>query len=302
MEAIDTYIVRVYRRDPQEVRQFSGLVEIVASGGKKAFADGVELLEILSRKSHRFKRHQGGNHEDDDYKGRAPGSGHGSGGAPARGLPAPGQERGAHGAGSPEQPGRHRPVQLLNPVVWDDNSDNEDNFVLEYDTIADFSGKVEISLPEDTTDKLVEGLDASTKHYFRVKAVNAVGASPYSNVGEATTQDPPLQPPAAPSGLTATAVSSSSIWNLWTGQLGQRGQLRDCLQQDRRLCRQQRGNSVGEHTLVHSRLPGGQHEVLLPREGNEFRRLFGLVEHRGGHDADAARRHHGHQRRRCLYQ
>ncbi len=49
MEVTDTFIVRVYRRDPREVRHFSGLVEIVASGGKKAFADGVELLEILSK-------------------------------------------------------------------------------------------------------------------------------------------------------------------------------------------------------------------------------------------------------------
>ncbi len=49
MEAIDTYIVRVYRRDPRELRQFSGLVEIVASGGKEAFAGGAELLEILSK-------------------------------------------------------------------------------------------------------------------------------------------------------------------------------------------------------------------------------------------------------------
>ena len=101
-------------------------------------------------------------------------------------------------------------------VVWSDNSDNEDSFVLEYDTIADFSGKVEISLPQDTTDKLVEGLDASTKHYFRVKAVNSVGDSAYSDVAEATTQAPPLQPPAAPSGLTAAGASSSSIWNRWT--------------------------------------------------------------------------------------
>jgi hypothetical protein len=100
-------------------------------------------------------------------------------------------------------------------VVWSDNSKNEDNFVLEYDTIAEFNGKVEISLPKDTTDKLVEGLDASTKHYFRVKAVNEVGSSAYSNVGEATTQAPPLQAPAAPSGLTATAASSSSIQTDW---------------------------------------------------------------------------------------
>jgi hypothetical protein len=35
-------------------------------------------------------------------------------------------------------------------VVWIDNSDNEDNFLLEYDTIGDFSGKVEINVPSDT--------------------------------------------------------------------------------------------------------------------------------------------------------
>lgn len=101
-------------------------------------------------------------------------------------------------------------------VVWSDNSDNEDNFVLEYDTIADFSGKVETNVPSDTTDKLVDGLGASTKHYFRVKAVNGVGASAYSNVSEATTQAPPLQAPAAPSALTAAAASSSSIQTGWT--------------------------------------------------------------------------------------
>jgi hypothetical protein len=56
MEAIDTYIVRVYRRNPQQVRQFAGLVEIVASGGERAFADGVELLDILSKGSASIKR------------------------------------------------------------------------------------------------------------------------------------------------------------------------------------------------------------------------------------------------------
>lgn len=101
-------------------------------------------------------------------------------------------------------------------VAWSDNSDNEDCFVLEYDTIEDFSGKDEISLPVDATEKLVEGLDASTKHYFRVKAVNGVGASAYSNVADATTQVPPLQAPAAPGALAATATSSSSIQADWT--------------------------------------------------------------------------------------
>ncbi len=47
METIDTYIIRVYRREPREPRYLAGLVEIVESGQKHAFAGGVELLEIL---------------------------------------------------------------------------------------------------------------------------------------------------------------------------------------------------------------------------------------------------------------
>ncbi len=119
---------------------------------------------------------------------------------------------------APEAPGNLSAIAQSSSsiqVVWSDNSDNEDSFLLEYDTVADFSGKVEIILPTDTTDKLVEGLDASTKHYFRVKAVNDVGASTYSNVGEATTQDPPQQAPTAPSDLAATAASSTAILTSW---------------------------------------------------------------------------------------
>ncbi len=101
-------------------------------------------------------------------------------------------------------------------VAWTDNSDNEDNFIVEYAKAADFSGKVEISLPADSIDKLVESLDASTKYYFRVYAKNTDGNSGYSNVADATTQDPPVAAPAAPSGLTATAASSSSIQTGWT--------------------------------------------------------------------------------------
>ena len=48
-----------------------------------------------------------------------------------------------------------------------------------------------------------------------MKATNAAGSSPYSNVVTATTTAPPPQPPAAPTGLTATAASSSAIDLAW---------------------------------------------------------------------------------------
>jgi hypothetical protein len=105
-------------------------------------------------------------------------------------------------------------------VAWTDNSNNEVNFVVEYSKAADFSGKAEVNLAADTVSNVVESLEASTKYYFRVKAANAAGDSAYSNVSEATTQAPPVVIPAAPSGLTATAASSTSIQAAWTDASG----------------------------------------------------------------------------------
>lgn len=52
------------------------------------------------------------------------------------------------------------------------------------------------------------GLNTLTKYWHRIRAKNAVGYSPYSNVTETTTFD---VPPASPAALTATTVSSSQI-------------------------------------------------------------------------------------------
>mgnify|MGYP001611668976 CR=1 FL=1 len=61
-------------------------------------------------------------------------------------------------------------------------------------------------------------LSASATYYYRVCAYNSAGKSPYSNEASATTSPatPPLTPPNAPSGLTATAVSSFQITLSWT--------------------------------------------------------------------------------------
>src|SRR5207237_846961 len=57
------------------------------------------------------------------------------------------------------------------------------------------------------------GLTAATLYYFRVLATNTGGSSAASNTASGTTL--PLAP-AAPSGLTATVASSSTINLAWT--------------------------------------------------------------------------------------
>ncbi|PYM80278.1 MAG: hypothetical protein DME09_19660 [Candidatus Rokuibacteriota bacterium] len=61
------------------------------------------------------------------------------------------------------------------------------------------------------------GLQAGTSYSYRVRATDAAGnLSGYSNTASATTPASNPTPPAAPSGLTATAVGSSRINLAWT--------------------------------------------------------------------------------------
>ena len=58
------------------------------------------------------------------------------------------------------------------------------------------------------------GLTAGTTYYYRIKATGVGGDSAYSNIVSVT------QPPNAPTGLTASAVSSRRIGLSWTSQGG----------------------------------------------------------------------------------
>ncbi len=107
-------------------------------------------------------------------------------------------------------------------LAWADNSNNETEFVLEVSTDGGATFAFLATRGANSTSHSHTGLPPETTRHYRVKARNAGGESAYSNVASATT----LQvPPAAPTNLTATALSSSEIrlnWNDVSGEQGYR--------------------------------------------------------------------------------
>jgi hypothetical protein len=101
-------------------------------------------------------------------------------------------------------------------LTWTDNSANEDGFRIERKAgIAGTYSEIDtvganVTNYNDTDPVLSE----ATTYYYRIKAYNAQGDSMYSSEVNATTL------PAAPSGLSATAPSSSTINLSWTDNSG----------------------------------------------------------------------------------
>jgi len=96
-------------------------------------------------------------------------------------------------------------------LAWTDNATNEAGFKIERS--SDGVSFAEVGLVSaNTTSYAASNLSAATAYTFRVRAYNGPDYSGYSNTASATT----LPPPAAPSNLTATAVSSSRISLTWT--------------------------------------------------------------------------------------
>ena len=122
-----------------------------------------------------------------------------------------------------ERPANPRaPLNLLATAVsqsridlsWSDTSDNEDRFEVERRTADPSEAPVIVAeLPAGTTTWSDTGLPADTPFGYRVRAVNAAGASLWSNGVSATTL---AFPPPAPQDLTATAITFQRIDLAWT--------------------------------------------------------------------------------------
>ena len=98
-------------------------------------------------------------------------------------------------------------------LTWTDNANNENGFAIERKTGAGGTYAQMATVGANVTVYTNSGLAANTQYYYRIRATNSAGASVYSVEANATTF--PF-PPAAPSGLAATALSSSSIRINWT--------------------------------------------------------------------------------------
>lgn len=58
---VDNYIVRIYRRDEEDLRKVAGIVEQVGTEEKRAFHDLDELWAILSLRRGKLSRKRKGN-------------------------------------------------------------------------------------------------------------------------------------------------------------------------------------------------------------------------------------------------
>ena len=101
-------------------------------------------------------------------------------------------------------------------LAWTDNSANESGFTIESAPTASGAWAQIGSVAAGVTNYTVAGLTALTPYYFRVRAFNSVGTSPYSGIATSTTlYMPDVTAPTVPSVLTATAASSSQINLIW---------------------------------------------------------------------------------------
>ena len=97
-------------------------------------------------------------------------------------------------------------------LSWVDSSSNETGFVLQRKTGTAGTWATINSPAANVTTYQDRAVAASTAYYYRIYATNSVGQSAASNEATATTSGPT----AAPTGVTATAFSSTQVNLRWT--------------------------------------------------------------------------------------
>lgn len=76
-------------------------------------------------------------------------------------------------------------------LSWADNANNESNFELERSPDGSANWQNVAAPGENVTSITDSGLDPETTYYYRIRAVNAVGVSSWSNIASATTDADP---------------------------------------------------------------------------------------------------------------
>ncbi|MGH7672147.1 MAG: fibronectin type III domain-containing protein [Gemmatimonadales bacterium] len=106
-------------------------------------------------------------------------------------------------------------------LAWTDNASNEDGVRIERCTGASCTSFAEIAtVGANVTSYQNTGRTASTSYTYRVRAYNTAGVSAYSSSATAVT------PPLAPTGLTATPVSTTRVDLSWTDNASDEGGFR----------------------------------------------------------------------------
>lgn len=100
-------------------------------------------------------------------------------------------------------------------LSWTDASTNETGFKIERSTSASGTFSLIATNSANITNYSDTGLSAGTAYYYRIRATNSAGDSANTAVATATTPAA-VTIPAAPSGLVATATSTSGIGLSWT--------------------------------------------------------------------------------------
>jgi hypothetical protein len=89
-------------------------------------------------------------------------------------------------------------------LIWEDNADNEDSYIVERSTVGPSGPWVLVAtLPPDSVDYPDSGLEDGVTYWYRVAAVNSAGSA-YSNVDFGRASALPMFPTSPP---TVTPVS-----------------------------------------------------------------------------------------------
>jgi hypothetical protein len=111
-------------------------------------------------------------------------------------------------------------AQALSPssirVDWMDNAADEEGFEL-WRSLDGVAFVRIATLAADATIYTDTGLKTNTWYYYQVRAFNSIGPSAYSNTASAAT---PAVPPAAPTALSASPLSTTSVQLSWTDNAG----------------------------------------------------------------------------------